>query len=203
MRGLSGYALVFVVVGIVLVVAFLLAWALPTYLKAIGFQEWGELVEDLQNVQKYRGEEITLVLPANVDDVMFVKADQDGFCPRDVCGSMCINTKTGDSIPGKSFILLRLDESRSASLGSVIWKTVTLRLNQAKAEATELASIGVTDMCIVKNFEVDYLSPGYVSGPAMILPGDGDLKKYCLGIEENTGVIQIGVIKETSCLATG
>ena len=50
----------------------LLVMSLPIILKAIGMPQWGELIEKLQNIEKYKGEGVTLTLPHYIDRIEFI-----------------------------------------------------------------------------------------------------------------------------------
>ncbi|MCK4335260.1 MAG: hypothetical protein KAW40_00885 [Candidatus Aenigmarchaeota archaeon] len=181
----------FLLVMFIVLALAILIMSLPIVLRSIGLQEWGNLIEKVQNIQKYEGEGgVTLSLPEYIDRVEFIRGDDNEKCIGSVgvCG-LCEN------LEGKTFITIRIDQKEKPSVGSVLWKLVTFRPNKAKADAVKMS---LTDICYPKNFASSFQTAKYIDIREGTLVLEGN-KNYCVKLKKTTRDMNIFVTKEGGC----
>jgi hypothetical protein len=192
MKGVVESGLLWVL--LILIAIFLLAVGIPIVLRAIGLGEWGNLIDNLQNLQKHKGEGVTISLPQYVGSIMFFRGE-GGECKHPLCKDICLD-RNGKPCQGNTFITVNIESGAKPTTLSVLWNAATLRIDKAKAEAVKMA---VADTCLPKDYEINIMTPKFVTDNVLVLQGDrSGTKTYCITPEEISGKINLN-IKEGAC----
>jgi len=192
MKGVVESGLLWVL--LILIAIFLLAVGIPIVLRAIGLSEWGNLIDNLQNLQKHKGEGVTISLPQYVGSIMFFRGE-NGECKHVLCKDMCTD-RSGKPIEGNTFVIVKIKSEAKPTTLSVLWKAATLRIDDAKADAVKMA---VADTCLPKDYEINIITGKPLTDGILILEGErGGTKTYCIKPEEISGKLNLNV-KEGAC----
>jgi len=191
-KGVVEFGLLWVL--LILIAIFLLAAAIPMILRAIGLSEWGNLIDKLNNLQKYKGEGVTIFLPTYIESVMFFKGENEE-CRHSLCKDMCLDSK-GKPCKGNTFIVVIINKGAKPTFLGILGKVVTFQIDKAKAESVKMV---LRDACLTKDYEINSFEGNFVQNGVLILEGDRkNGKTYCIKIEEISGKFNIHV-KEGPC----
>jgi len=202
MRGQVEWGLMFVL--LIIIGIWLLAMALPIILRAMGMTEFGNLLDKLQNLQKYKDEGVSVSLPTYVSSVNFFQGVNEA-CVHPLCRSLCTEKASGEPCKGNGFITVNLDSSSKPTTLSVLWKFATFRFDKAKAEAVQMA---ISDTCIPRDFFIVF---GGTPEPTKYIQTDGKhatlvlegsvdkVKSYCIRPRETKNGLEINIVKEDAC----
>ncbi len=192
MKGVVESGLLWVL--LILIAIFLLAVGIPIVLRAIGLGEWGNLIDNLQNLQKHKDEGVTISLPQYVGSIMFFRGE-GGECKHVLCKDMCTD-RSGKPMQGNTFITVNIESGAMPTTLSVLWKAATFRINDAKADAVKMA---IADTCLPKDYEINIMTSNFMTDNVLVLQGErGGTKTYCITPEEISGKLNLNV-KEGAC----
>ena len=165
----------------------LLVFSLPMILQHIGLREWGDLIDQLQHLDKYEGTGASLSLPTYIEYVRFIHGDDEQKCehPSPAICSLCTN------LEGNTFISIIINKESKPTYWTILGDALTLKINKAKADGVKLA---LTDMCFPKGFESTFMNSAYMENGVLVLKGDAnEEKKYCVTPEKSTDGMKIYV----------
>ncbi len=136
-----------IVAGITILLILVIGIGLPLVLKQIGLAQWSDVLEKMQNLERYK-EPVQVRLTSTIDSIEFLNENKNTLC---------------EGRKGKSFILIKVGKKPKTSTLGVLWKTIMHGVDSGISESVK-GFIKTT--CIPKDYTINLIDgPNPLEGP--------------------------------------